>query len=236
MTTIAVSEIVRRVRSAIDELMQNDSSFLSQSEDEVNLTNVIIDKIGYAMQFVIENAPLEKLDSSVFETMTAQEIAARFSYENIGTQQDPVYKGHLKLLTDILHIIDARLSSWTHFPKPLPDSSQEALMQQDQYARGSWDRPVNILTYDGADPYLDMYCARTNADTLKFTFIRKPAVTHYTSSGNVDVPSLLETSLIYQIAGMAMTAFREEVAASLFAIAQKYMETGDLKNRLESQE
>ena len=114
MTTIAVSEIVRRVRSAIDELMQNDSSFLSQSEDEVNLTNVIIDKIGYAMQFVIENAPLEKLDSSVFETMTAQEIAARFSYENIGTQQDPVYKGHLKLLTDILHIIDARLSSCNH--------------------------------------------------------------------------------------------------------------------------
>lgn len=236
MTTIAVSEIVRRVRSAIDELMQNDSSFLTQSEDEVNLTNVIIDKIGYAMQFVIENAPLEKLDGSVFETMTSGEIAERFSYENIGTLQDPVYKGRLKLLTDILHIIDARLSSWTHFPKPLPDSSQEALMQQDQYARGSWDRPVNILTYDGADRYLDMYCARTNADTLKFTFIRKPAVTHYTSGDNVTVPSLLESSLIYQIAGMAMTAFREEVAASLFAIAQKYMETGDLKNRLESQE
>lgn len=237
MTTIAVSEIVRRVRSAIDELMQNDSSFLSQSSDEGNLDNVIIDKIGYALQYVIENAPLEKLDSNAFETLTPTELRG-FELVPIGTD----YMGHLKLPTDLIRIIDARLSSWTHFPRPLPDTSEEAIMQQDQYARGSWDRPQNILTYDGADRYLDMYCAQvgsgTGADTLKFTFLRKPAVTHYTPSdlsSNVSVPSLLEAALIYQIAGMVMTAFREDVAASLFAIAQKYLETSELKNELNSQ-
>ena len=243
MITIAVSAIVSQVRSAIDELMVNDSNFLSQSTDEENLTNVIIDKIGYALQYVIENAPLEKLDSSMIGTLTAAEMApGKFDLINIGTQQNPVYKGRLKLPDDLLHIIDARLSSWTHFPKPLSDSSQEAVMQQDEYARGSWDRPVNILTYDGADRCLDMYCAKigsgTGIDTLKFTLIRKPTVTHYTSSNpsaTVTVPSLLEAALIYQIAGMAMTAFREDVAASLFAIAQKHLETGELKNELNSQ-
>lgn len=242
MTTIAVSAIVSRVRSAIDELMVNDSNFLGQTADEENLTNVIIDKIGYALQYVIENAPLEKLDSSAFETLTPTELANNFSLVNIGTLQDPDYKGRLKLPTDLIRIIDARLSSWTHFPRPLSDTSEEAIMQQDQYARGSWDRPVNILTYDGADRYLDMYCAKvgtgTGADTLKFTFLRKPAVTHYTPSDqstNVSVPSLLEAALIYQIAGMAMTAFREDVATSLFAIAQKYLETSELKNELNSQ-
>ena len=116
-------------------------------------------------------------------------------------------------------------------------------MQLDQYARGSWDRPVNILTYDGANRYLDMYCAKvgtgTGIDTLKFTLIRKPELQSYDAehqSDTVDVPDLLEASLIYQIAGMAMTAFREAVAASLFAIAQKYLETGELKNKMESQE
>ena len=243
MITIAVSDIVTHVRSAIDELMVNDSNFLSQSTDEENLTNVIIDKIGYALQYVIENAPLEKLDSSVFDTLTPTELANNFSLVDIGTQQNPVYKGRLKLPDDLLHIIDARLSSWTHFPKPLSDSSQEAVMQQDEYARGSWDRPVNILTYDGADRYLDMYCAKvgtgTGMDTLKFTLIRKPTVTHYTPSDlstNVTVPSLLEAALIYQIAGMAMTAFQEDIAASLFAIAQKHLETGELKNELNSQD
>ena len=242
MTQIAVSDIVSHVRSAIDELMQNDASFLNQSEDEANLTQIIIDKIGYALQFVIENAPIEKLDSSMIGTLTTAEMAEsdRFNLVSIGTTQNPAYKGRLKLPDDLLHIVDARLSSWTHFPKPLSDSSQEAIMQLDEYARGSWDRPVNILTYDGANRYLDMYCAKvgtgTGIDTLKFTLIRKPTVTHYTSSSNVNVPDLLEASLIYQIAGMAMTAFREDVAASLFAIAQKYLETGELKSKMESQE
>lgn len=249
MTQITVSEIVRRVRSAIDELMQNDSSFLNQSEDEANLTQVIIDKIGYALQFVIENAPIEKLDSSMIGTLTTAEMAEsdRFNLVSIGTTQNPAYKGRLKLPDDLLHIVDARLSSWTHFPKPLSDSSQEAIMQLDQYARGSWDRPVNILTYDGANRYLDMYCAKvgtgTGVDTFKFTLIRKPELVDYSEldpedydDTDVDVPDLLEASLIYQIAGMAMTAFREDVSASLFAIAQKYLETGELKSKMESQE
>lgn len=237
-----VSEIVSRVRSAIDELMVNDSNFLTESEDELNLRNVIIDKIGYALQYVIENAPLEKLDSSAFEELTPTELTNNFSFVNLGTTQYPDYMGHLKLPTDLIRIIDARLSSWTHFPTPLPDTSEEAIMQQDEYARGSWDRPQNILTYDGADRYLDMYCAKAgsgaDADTLKFTFIRKPTVTHYTASdlsSNVTVPSLLEAALIYQVAGMAMTAFREDVAASLFAIAQRYLESSELKNELNSQ-
>lgn len=236
-----VSEIVSRVRSAIDELMANDSGFLTESADEKNLTQVIIDKIGYALQYIVENAPLEKLDSSAFEELTPAELQG-FSLVNIGTQANPDYKGRLKLPTDLIRIIDARLSSWTHFPRPLPDTSEEAIMQQDEYARGSWDRPANILTYDGAGRYLDMYCAKAgsgaDADTLKFTFIRKPTVTHYTASdlsSNVTVPSLLEAAMIYQIAGMAMTAFREDIAASLFAIAQRHLESSELKNELNSQ-
>lgn len=224
-----VKEIVSRVRSAIDELMKNDSDFLMESEDEKNLTKVIIDKIGYALQYVIENAPQEKLDSNVFETLTPEEEAAGFSVDST------TLIAKLKLPTDLLRIIEARLSSWYHFPKPLPDTSQVALMQQDEYARGSWDRPVNILTYIGSDRYLEMYCAKTSADTLNFTFIRKPEVEQYDEDDmeeEVGVPTLLESSLIYQIAGMVMTAFSDDIAATLFAIAQKYLETDDLNKEL----
>lgn len=223
-----VKEIVSRVRSAIDELMKNDSDFLMESEDEKNLTKVIIDKIGYALQYVIENAPQEKLDSNVFETLTTEELQG-FSVDST------TLIAKLKLPTDLLRIIEARLSSWYHFPKPLPDTSQVALMQQDEYARGSWDRPVNILTYIGSDRYLEMYCAKTSADTLNFTFIRKPEVEQYDEDDmeeEVGVPTLLESSLIYQIAGMVMTAFSDDIAATLFAIAQKYLETDELNKEL----
>lgn len=222
---MTVQEIVTRVRAAIDELMENDSEFLRESTDEANLTRVIIDKIGYALRHILENAPLDKLDSDAFEELTPEELANQFSITD-----DLV--GVLKLPTDYLRIIEARLSSWSQFPVPESDRSQVYLMQQDQYARGSWDRPVNILTYHGADKTLEMYCAKTKQDTLNFVFIRKPAVGSYDAEhplALVKVPAALEASLIYQVAGLSMVAFREEIAATCFAIAARYMDPEQVK-------
>jgi hypothetical protein len=222
---MTVQEIVTRVRAAIDELMQNDSQFLGQSTDEANLTSVIVDKIGYALQHLLEIAPLDKLDSDVYEELTPQELQTNFSI-------DSELVGRVKLPKDLLRIIEARLSSWSHFPIPVSDTSQVYLMQQDKYARGSWDRPVNILTYIGADKTLEMYCAKAANDTLNFVFIRKPDMSNIDTdhmSAEVDVPAGLEASLIYQIAGLSMVAFREDVAASLFAIAARYLDPEQTK-------
>lgn len=222
---MTVQEIVTRVRAAIDELVANNSQFLLQSEDEENLTNVIVDKIGYALQHIIETAPMEKLDDSVFDVFTQQELTSSFSIDN-----DLV--GHVKLPADLLRIIEARLSSWSHFPEPLSDTSQVYLMQQDQYARGSWDRPVNIITYNGKQRMLEMYCARTAQDTLNFVFIRKPAAGSYDTehmNATVACPEGLQAALIYQVAGLAMVAFREDLASSLFAIAAQYMDPDQTK-------
>ena len=218
---MTVTEIVARVRSAIDELMPNQSQFLTGSTDEANLTDVIIDKIGYALQHVIKNAPQDMLDGSIFEELTAQELSQDFAIENIGTVADPVLVGKLTLPQDLLRIVEARLSSWSHFPIPEPTTSQVYLMQQDKYARGSWDRPVNILTAGT----LEMYCAKTDADTLRFVFVRKPVIHEATQQdpAYVDCPAKLEAAFIYQVAGLAMVAFREEVAESLFRIADRYM-------------
>ena len=222
---LTVSEIVTRVRAAIDELMENDSQFLRESTDEANLTRVIIDKIGYALQHIMENAPLDKLDSDVFEELTQEELQESFHIDS-----DLV--GVLKLPKDLLRIIEARLSSWSQFPTPESDRSQVYLMQADKYARGSWDRPVNILTYRGADKTLEMYCAETASDKLNFVFIRKPDPDSYDADhldDDVKVPKSLEASLIYQIAGLSMVAFREDVAAALFGIAARYLDPEQVK-------
>ena len=211
------------MRAAIDELMQNDSDFLLESKDEENLTAVIVDKIGYAWQHIVENAPLNRLDSSMFETLTEQELEEGFS---IG--DDLV--GRLTIPVDLLRIIDARLSSWSHFPLPEPDTSQVYLMQQDPYAKGSWDRPVNIITYNGSARLLEMYSAKKKDDGLTFVFIRKPDTSDVSAdsmSTDVAVPAQLEGSLIYQVAGLTMLAFREDIAASLFAVAARYLDPKD---------
>lgn len=217
---MTVQEIVRRARSCIDELMVNDSSFLLSSEDEQNLTQVIIDKIGYALQRVMELAPQEKLDDGFVEELSQEEMAERFAITT-----DLV--GMLKLPIDLLRIVEARLSSWSYYPLPESASEQTYLMQADEWSRGSWDRPVNILTWDGKDRILEMYCAKTASDTLLFSFVKKPDVSGISASDlsvDVAIPTQLEASLIYQVSGLAMLAFREDVAASLLAVSEKYLD------------
>lgn len=208
------------MRAAIDEMMGNDATFIASSEDEQNLTRIIVDKIGYALQDVIENAPIEKLDNSLFDTLSQTEEAG-FSIDATNNV------AQLKLPADLLRIIVARLSSWSQSPIPENDNSQVYLMQQDPYARGSWDRPVSILTNHGKDRYLEMYSAKTASDTLNFSFVRKPQmptidVTSAESMNTtITVPSMLEEALIYQVAGLTMVAFKDDSASMFFAIANK---------------
>ena len=219
---MTVQEIVTRVRAAIDELIQDGADLSALTTDEQNMTRIIADKIPYALQHVIENAPVAKLDTSMLETLTPTELQQRFSIDS-----DLV--GTLKLPADLLRIVEARLSSWSLFPIPEPSTSQVYLMQQDPYARGSYDRPVNIITHQGSDRVLEMYCAKEASDTLVFLFVRKPSIDNLIVNNvvnpdiEVDVPTLLEAALVYQVAALTMVAYKEDLATSLFAISQRYM-------------
>lgn len=218
-----VQEIVTRVKSAIDELTGSGANIVN--EDDSNLTRIIVDSIGNALQFVVEHAALEKLNSADFATPTSEELSS-FTIDSDLT-------GIMKLPESALRIVEARLSSWSRSPVPVADSSQVALMQQDEYARGSWDRPVTILSKG----YLKMYCAKSADDTLELTFVKKPVTSGINANDmnyDVTVPSVLEAALVYQVAGLTMVAFREDIASTLFAIAAQYM--GMPINREESKE
>ena len=217
---MTIATIVERVRAAIDELMENESGFLRESTDEANLTAVIKDKIGYALLYVLEHAPQDMLDADSFEVLTPEEVDAMFT-----PAADPATNMALLVLPDdLLRIVDARLSTWPYYPLPEPDTSQVALMQQDEYARGSWDRPVNILSRNASGKrVLKMYCGRTASDTLVFSFLRKPDTSGYaggSDSTEVDVPERLEAALIYQIAGLTMLAFNDSHANALLEVAR----------------
>lgn len=230
---MTVQEIVTRVRAAIDELMPNASQLFGQDSDEGNLTSIIVDKIGDALLYILENAPLYMLDNSVFDTVTEMPQATPGStpilsegvtYVNI--TKDIMSRWHVTLPNDLIRIVEARLSSWSHFPVPIPDTSQVALMQDDQYARGTWDRPVNVLTTSAdGEKELMMCSAKSSNDTLVFVYIKKPSTTSYSTSdmtANVAVPLRLEAALVYHIAALAMVAFKED-ATGLFQIADRYM-------------
>lgn len=216
---MTAEEIVKRVRLAIDEQSQAGTDLTDITEDEASLTRIILDKISYALTFILENAPVDKLDSDSLRPLTRPEMESRF------TIQDLV--GRVILPENLLRIVEARLSSWPYFPIPEHDATPTALMQQDEYARGSWDRPVSIFTHSGANRILEMYSAKTANDTLEFSYIEKPDIDDISEedmeSTTVNVPVRLEAALVYQVAALTMVAFREDVAETLFNIARNYM-------------
>ena len=214
-----------RVRSAVDELMVNDSDFLRESEDEKNLTLVIIDKIGYGLQWVIDHAPTDALEGDLADTLTSSESGSFTIHDDMTAE--------VQIPADVVRVLSARLSSWSLSPVPVTEQSQVWLMQQDAYARGSWDRPVTVVVYHGKERWLHLYGAKADSDTLSVTVVRKPAGISTDGESldvvlakDVNVPSRLLAALIYYIAALAMTAFREDVASRLMAIAKEEVVKG----------
>jgi len=60
-----VSEILTRVKSVIDELSNLGNQDVTGEENTQNLDSIIKDKIPYALEWVLQNAPQNKIDSSM---------------------------------------------------------------------------------------------------------------------------------------------------------------------------
>lgn len=208
-----LEEIETRVRGVIDELAANDSGFINESMDERNVTAVIRTNIPYALTYLLENAPVEKLDETGISGEGSY-VAGTFSI-------DANMMGQARLPDNVLRIVSARLSSWKQSPVPVNEQSEEYLMQGDEYARGTWDRPVTAVVHRQGSRWIELYSARTANDTLILLVYKKPDLSNMEQEG-VGVPQALEGAFIYHLAGLVLTAFRDEHAGNLFAIAKDY--------------
>ena len=207
-------EITARVRGVLDELEANGSAFINASSDEQNLTDVIKTNIPYALVYLLENAPIEKLDESA---VTGQDsyVPGTFSIDAA------TMMGQAQLPDNVLRVVSARLSSWKYSPLPVNEHSQEYLMQGDEYARGTWDRPVTAIVHRPGSRWIELYSAKALTDTLYMLVYKKPDLADVEHTG-VSVPQALEGAFVYHLAGLVLTAFRDDHAGNLLAIARSY--------------
>jgi len=219
-----VSAIVTKVRAAIDELMANGTQFLGASDDAQNLVDVIKDKIPYALEWVLVNAPVELLDVAGV-TGADTFVSGTFSVDS------DTLVATAKLSDDVLRVVSARLSSWKYSPVPVTEHSVEYLMQSDETARGCWDRPVTAIVHrivtsgDTAvsGRWLELYCAKTTSDTLSVLAYKKPDLSSMTDSTDIAISSALEGAFIYHIAGLTLLAFRDAAAKDMLEVARSYL-------------
>lgn len=210
-----VSDIVKRVKAAIDELVTLESEELTGDENSQNLDDIIKDKIPYALSWVLQNAPQNKIDSSMVSSYKGGEVSMPGMLK--------VTKGHndvvaVELPDGMLRVLSARLSSWYYSPTPVSEFSDVALMQQGRTTMGCPDKPVTVLCTENGKSILKMYTAEPGESVdVSVQLINAPTVGN--SATIVDVPSKLEKSFIYYIAYLTLLAMRDGSAASFYQVA-----------------
>lgn len=214
-----VSEILTRVKAVIDELANLGNQEVTGEENTQNLDSIIKDKIPYALEWVLQNAPQNKIDSSMISSYTGGDsttegkLKATIGYNNVVTVELP---------DSFLRVLSAKLNSWFYSPTPVSEFSDVALMQQGRTTMGSPDKPATVLCTEGGKSVLKMYTAapgdKEKINTaVSVQLINAPSVSG--SATSIDVPTKLEKSFIYYIAYLTLLAFRDASAASFYQVA-----------------
>lgn len=195
-----VDELKMRVRAKIDELGPNDSDMIDIDKDNKELDRIIKDCALGALQYLLMNADVSKLDCK------EENPPASISSENVAVVQLP---------DDCLRVVSVRLSSWRSSATDIvTENSPAYLMQADPYACGTPERPVAALVHPGGKRSLELYKASKQGDSCTLHYVAVPV---YDSSvlgdESVEVPMLLEHAFVYHVASLVMQAYGENGTA-----------------------
>lgn len=214
-----VSEIIYKVKAAIDELSTLDYPKLAESVNLENIELIIVDKIPYALEWIIQNAPA---------TLLTGDLTESFNNSGLVTKVSGDYVFDIELPSTTLRVVSARLSSWMFTPEMSDEHSDVAAMQMYPTSRGTWDNPACVIYNENGKQILRMFSGKTKDDVYYITIALKPDVSFtdtWDGEAIVPIPERLTASFIYYIAGLTTLAMKEDVSKSLLELAVSSMAT-----------
>ena len=214
-----VSEIIYKVKAAIDELSTLDYPKLAESVNLENIDLIIVDKIPYALEWIIQNAPA---------TLLTGDLTESFNNSGLVTKVSDDYVFDIELPSTTLRVLSARLSTWMFTPEMSDEHSDVAAMQMYPTSRGTWDNPACVIYNENGKQILRMFSGKTKDDVYYITLALKPDVSFtdtWDGEAVVPIPERLTASFIYYIAGLTTLAMKEDVSKSLLELAVSSMAT-----------
>ena len=214
-----VSEIIYKVKAAIDELSTLDYPKLAESVNLENIDLIIVDKIPYALEWIIQNAPA---------TLLTGDLTESFNNSGLVTKVSSDYVFEIELPSTTLRVVSARLSTWMFTPEMSDEHSNVAAMQMYPTSRGTWDNPACVIYNENGKQILRMFSGKTRDDVYYITLALKPDVSFtdtWDGEAIVPIPERLTASFIYYIAGLTTLAMKEDVSKSLLELAVSSMAT-----------
>ena len=207
-----ISDIIKSVKIAIDE---NDSaginSILVADPDQLQLDELIRSKIVDAVRYIHQVAPSHRIDG-----ITASATATI-------SQSGKVI---IPLPADFMRIVIFKMTGWTRpITDPISDTSPLYAMQHSKYTgiKGGSEKPVAAITSVAGQKVLEGFSSPAGDSIEKLVYLPVPKIEGTSPNETISICNQLLQPIIYQCAGLVAMTYKDELAKSLFEIAQSYL-------------
>lgn len=219
---MTVGDIIKAVRLCIDEEDSNPSSLANQGvlgSDNALMDNIIKAKIGDAIRWICLYAPAELLSNTEASVQDSIDLIYEENLTPSGNLLTPT--------KTLLKVVRVGCSNWHRAilgDSLLKEDSDEYLQLRDvNGAEATNDRPQAALI-NTKQKKVEVWPATNNTFTL--TYAKALSATELnnivtTATTKVNVPVLVETSFIYYLAYLVLTAYGDARRESMLEIAMQ---------------
>lgn len=210
----SVVDIIRDVRMTLDE-NQVSTSILIADSDNLSLDEIIRSKIVDATRSVSEAAPVSMLwDAKPFPHTNIEWGGAA----GIGMCT-------INLPVDFLRLVAFQMSDWVRpVSEPINDTDTEYYIQKSKFAgvRGNVNKPICAIIPKDNHQALEAYsCEAGSKVTVKTAqYIPIPTIV----DDSIEICKMLYSPIVYYIAALTATTYKDTHAESLFTISKNYLE------------
>ena len=214
--------LVHRVRTVLDENMDDSSLASEHNPDALSLREIIKHSIEDAARIVESVAPLHLIDSG-------KAFAGSIGWVS-GTPGKGA--GIIKLPDDFLRLVCFQMASWnTAVNEVISEDSPEYLLQSSAFSglRGNPSRPVVAITHGAAGLQLEFYsCNDVNNTSLrKARYLPIPQFKEDNTAKNltIELCDKLVSAIVYYSAYLTMKSLGDnDMAERMKTIAEQLMQ------------
>ena len=232
-----VGDIVKAVRWCIDEEAMNAADFANaSSNDNTLMDNIIRNKIPDALRWVCLYAPAEQLSGGSSSSSSGGSSSTTIDI----IQEDTNQVASNNVLTPtktLIRVIRVKGTDWHRAilgDSLIKEDSDEYLQLHDENgAAATKDRPQAALVNTKMKK-VEVWPAE-NGDKFELTYIKAISASDLTNldkdETEVGIPGQVETSFIYYLAYLLLTAYGDARAKSMFDVATLNLGRSEDKQR-----
>jgi hypothetical protein len=232
---IGISDIIRGVRLAIDEVLPNESEFASDKDNGV-MDALIVSKIEEAIDFVHGNAELRLMRMDCMKEVTD----LSFDNHNVAIKSIAV---EIPLdeweMGSFLRLVKADCESWAYPVTEVltPDDERYAIVKN-KYVGANYQNPAVLYTYrrkrtgtkivdENGDiqqrraegfggSILELRCLQNKTDEFTVDFLVRAQKDTEGEEDSYDIDGNMVQAVYYYVAGLVMTTYNKSESDNLF--------------------